>query len=505
MPRELRSMVMVEQLLARPPDSAMRNYYDKLSASGRGPGVRVEQIGGALGKGLFADRDFKEDELVLREPKLVGAQHTANKADALVCSFCFQYIGSLELQIGRRLLPGGDECLPDASQHHDHSHNSTSRTERSGQNSRGLEELAMDIDECSRHESNDGEEGCGCEDMPSGKKPVSAKLVNALLNGDISLPESDLFPLPPMVNCLGGCSEELFCSKACADEAWNSYHSLLCRGPGSLCQDQKALARFKEFADDTNDIFHVAAQVISGTILQAQRLKNEKGEHQIGRKLTDLEQEQEDFDILLRAWEPFAMGHKKLWWEAVALPNGMTLSEEPAFREEIKGLAFKSLKYLKEAIYEEAFSPLFSLEVYGHIIGMFEQNNLEIVVASPVEDYFIYIDDLPPLAKAEADLIVEPFLEALGSDYAAYCQGSGFFVLQSCINHSCQPNAKAFKRDEDRDGHAVVLATRPIRKGEEITISYIDEDADLEDRQAMLADYGFVCACPRCGEESSQS
>jgi hypothetical protein len=33
--------------------------------------------------GLFADRDFEEDELVLREPKLVGAQHTLNKVHSL--------------------------------------------------------------------------------------------------------------------------------------------------------------------------------------------------------------------------------------------------------------------------------------------------------------------------------------------------------------------------------------------------------------------------------------
>jgi hypothetical protein len=29
--------------------------------------------------------------------------------------------------------------------------------------------------------------------------------------------------------------------------------------------------------------------------------------------------------------------------------------------------------------------------------------------------------------------------------------GSAFFALQSCINHSCTPNAKAFKRDQVLD------------------------------------------------------
>lgn len=126
----------------------------------------------------------------------------------------------------------------------------------------------------------------------------------------------------------------------------------------------------------------------------------------------------------------------------------------------------------------------------------------DLVVASPVEDYFLYIDDLPPAAKAEAEAYTKPFLEALGDDYAAYCEGSAFYTLQSCMNHSCRPNARAFKRDEDRDGHAVLLALRPIKKGEEVTISYIDEDASLEERRAALADYAFLCRCSRCLEES---
>lgn len=34
----------------------------------------------------------------------MGAQHSANKADALVCSRCFSMIGSIEQQIAHRLL-----------------------------------------------------------------------------------------------------------------------------------------------------------------------------------------------------------------------------------------------------------------------------------------------------------------------------------------------------------------------------------------------------------------
>lgn len=56
---------------------------------------------------------------------------------------------------------------------------------------------------------------------------------------------------------------------------------------------------------------------------------------------------------------------------------------------------------------------------------------------------------------------------------------------------ACLPSAHA----------AVIRAMRPIKAGEEITISYVDEDAPLEERQDALLEYGFVCDCPKCSAE----
>jgi hypothetical protein len=58
---------------------------------------------------------------------------------------------------------------------------------------------------------------------------------------------------------------------------------------------------------------------------------------------------------------------------------------------------------------------------------MFELNNLGLVVPSPVEDYFIHIDDLPDDEKEEAEKVTRPFLDALGEDYAAPCEGMWSF------------------------------------------------------------------------------
>eukprot|EP00850_Spirogloea_muscicola_P025268 SM002607S09924 [mRNA] locus=s2607:1050:1537:+ [translate_table: standard] len=80
---------------AAPADAA--SYYAELAGAGLGPGLAVRGAGDGKGKGavpchdergtkkrrqragLFACRGFEEGALVLSEPKLVGAQHTANK------------------------------------------------------------------------------------------------------------------------------------------------------------------------------------------------------------------------------------------------------------------------------------------------------------------------------------------------------------------------------------------------------------------------------------------
>ena len=93
----------------------------------------------------------------------------------------------------------------------------------------------------------------------------------------------------------------------------------------------------------------------------------------------------------------------------------------------------------------------------------------------------------------------DPVRDALGDSYDQLCEGTAFYALQSCINHSCNPNAHAMKRDDqDKDGSAVILAKKCIEPGDEITISYIDESMEFDERQLALQDYGFNCRCTRC-------
>ena len=48
-------------------------------------------------------------------------------------------------------------------------------------------------------------------------------------------------------------------------------------------------------------------------------------------------------------------------------------------------------------------------------------------------------------------------------------------------------------------------AIRDIKKGEELCISYIDEDADYQVRQEQLRDhYLFACICPKCNADAAR-
>ncbi|CAO2824445.1 unnamed protein product [Amaranthus hypochondriacus] len=464
----------ISALLRSPPSQIAQEYFDNLLATRNCHGIRVN-VDGKLGKGVYADAEFKAGELVLKDQMLVGSQHTGNKMDCYVCASCFRFIGSIELQIGRKLYfdklgaPSSNHCHSDSSDGEDAS--------------------------CAV-ENNHGE----CSTSGSQNKiPLSQEVIESLVDGQLSLPYSEKFPLPLPTPCCGGCGEEYYCSQNCAKIDWETSHSILCMGEKSKLSHRKALSKFIEHANDTNDIFSLAAKVISMTVL---RYKNLKEAHLKEERLKS-NNATVDLSLLLESWKPVSMGYKKRWWDCIALPEDVDEIDEVAFRLEIKQLAFESLQLLKAAIFDEECAPLFSLDIYGHIIGMFELNNLDLVVASPIEDYFIYVDDLPESQKKEAEALTRPILDALGDDYSICCQGTAFYPIQSCMNHSCCPNAKAFKREEDKDGQATIVALRPIQVGDEVTISYIDEDLPYEERQKLLADYGFRCKCAKCIEEAN--
>ena len=82
--------------------------------------------------------------------------------------------------------------------------------------------------------------------------------------------------------------------------------------------------------------------------------------------------------------------------------------------------------------------------------------------------------------------------------------GQGLFSLMCLCNHSCEPSVVSRFRSWKGATLVRVEALRDISAGEELTLSYIDENDPLEDRKKNLASYGFKCGCPKCVMEEKE-
>ena len=73
--------------------------------------------------------------------------------------------------------------------------------------------------------------------------------------------------------------------------------------------------------------------------------------------------------------------------------------------------------------------------------------------------------------------------------------GSGLYIAESQIGHSCTPNSALLF-----NGNQIVMrAIKPIKSGTQITASYVDIAESRYDRQAKLAqNFDITCECQRC-------
>lgn len=76
---------------------------------------------------------------------------------------------------------------------------------------------------------------------------------------------------------------------------------------------------------------------------------------------------------------------------------------------------------------------------------------------------------------------------------------AGIWLHVSYIDHSCIPNAdRSFIGDM-----MIIRATRGIKAGEEISLSYLVPEHSYQERRKRLSHYGFECDCPLCEVEKS--
>ncbi|XP_066595985.1 histone-lysine N-trimethyltransferase SMYD5 isoform X2 [Prorops nasuta] len=114
--------------------------------------------------------------------------------------------------------------------------------------------------------------------------------------------------------------------------------------------------------------------------------------------------------------------------------------------------------------------------------------------------------ELPKEERIQVDKLIDRIYDDMEEVVGSFLnnEGSGLYVLQSSINHSCVPNAVV--EFPFSNSTLVIKAIRDIQPGEEICISYLDECAlerSRHSRQKALSSlYLFVCRCNKCLSQS---
>ncbi|KIO26379.1 hypothetical protein M407DRAFT_24343 [Tulasnella calospora MUT 4182] len=112
---------------------------------------------------------------------------------------------------------------------------------------------------------------------------------------------------------------------------------------------------------------------------------------------------------------------------------------------------------------------------------------------------------LPPAIHEEL-FGYDSFLIGLGKMSLNLESHGALYRLHSHLNHSCSPNISVQHPFLDTQPAKIsVVAKRPLARGEELTVTYVNPRNSLKKRRRELKEWGFgECQCERCLEEEKE-
>ncbi|XP_037754313.1 SET and MYND domain-containing protein 5 [Chelonia mydas] len=264
-----------------------------------------------------------------------------------------------------------------------------------------------------------------------------------------------------------------YCSAECRQSAFEQYHQVLCLGPSR--EDPKhPLNKLQEawrnihYPPETSSIMLLVRMV--ATVKQAK-----------------------DKDWWIKLFSQFC---------------SKTANEEEEIVHKLLGDKFKGqLELLRrlftDALYEEHLSRWFTPEGFRSLFALVGTNGQGIGTSS-LSQWVHACDalELPPHEREQLDAFIDQLYKDIEKETGEFlnCEGSGLYVLQSCCNHSCIPNAETSFPDNNFLLHLIAL--EEIKPGEEICISYLDccqRERSRHSRHKILREhYLFTCSCPKC-------
>ncbi|XP_029647268.1 uncharacterized protein LOC115221259 [Octopus sinensis] len=276
------------------------------------------------------------------------------------------------------------------------------------------------------------------------------------------------------------CYRENYCSKACRTEAIEGYHRVLCpknnpaanllydvRDGDGLAVNPETRMREEYWGGHFSPM--IIPRMYASMISYAQKLMEEEG-------LTEPS---------LLHWSISKAPYRRF----VAFGSSKAVQKNPLFYDLIKDV-FRSYKIPYE-ITKADFD------------GRYNQSTCNLqAFGSYTTPYHKFLANLQ---EAEMDLTVVAMIKMLEKK-PPHASLASLFPLHACTNHSCDNNADILDGEVLGRPGIWVMARRPISKGEEIHITYIDTAMQQKLRRAWLyRSFHFWCQCRRCEFEGTDS
>eukprot|EP00756_Hemistasia_phaeocysticola_P053783 Hpha_TRINITY_DN29733_c0_g1::TRINITY_DN29733_c0_g1_i1::g.2528::m.2528 len=303
------------------------------------------------------------------------------------------------------------------------------------------------------------------------------------------LPFHDDYPVPARVPCKRagkGCRFE-FASKALRDKSERGWHHILCRG--SMTEEQeRALTEFESRAwsfkgVEYKECFYVAL-------------------HSVALMLADMRLEEKGVE---EVWFPF---YQFAWLPWIEL--GLAWAPAETSREEVSEFLSDLHQTIRRVVApeKEEEEALMTLERLDRLVGLVLLNSQERSPESPWGLYITWLEEKDvktKLRKGEFDWRAKRPTDNSNKLYYS-ASGQGIYRVHASSNHSCEPSCEV-RYTETMSETLNICALRPMKKGDEVTISYVAdvETVSRSKRQKYLAtNYRFDCLCSRCEREKPE-
>ena len=265
----------------------------------------------------------------------------------------------------------------------------------------------------------------------------------------------------------------LYCSESCREEAWHSYHKILCHNdPNHPLKVLDEMWRSFHFPPETSSIM-LLVRILASVILA------QDPEERISQFMSLMHDTVNKKDQLV---------HKMLGEQ---------------FQEQIEQLRLATMNIFASYPVVQCF---LTPDGFANILALIGRNS-QGIGSSP---FALWVKNaekksLKNEEKASLEKLIDVIYEAIDQHAGTFMnnEGSGLYAKQSTINHSCEPNAVI---EFPFNSHELVVNTcRDISAGEEILISYLidcDLNRSRHSRVKMLAEnYLFNCDCMKCASQ----